>query len=96
MDARCCCAILKIMADLTQHIHELAQELVDGEHFASQDEVLVAALTLFKQYQTHQRLRDRLQLASDQLDQGEGTDLDSDGLRQFFDSVKTEGRSAIL
>ena len=96
MDARCGCAILKVMADLTQHIHELAQEHVDGEHFASQDEVLVAALTLFKQYQTHQHLRDRLQLASDQLDQGEGTDLDSDGLRQFFDSVKTEGRAANL
>ena len=83
------------MADLSQRINDLANEYVDGEHFASPDEVLVAALTLFKQYQTHQQLRDRLRLASEQLDRGEGTDLDSDGLRQFFDSVKTEGRAAI-
>ena len=83
------------MNEMSQHIHDLAQEHVDGKHFASPDEVLVAALALFKQYQTHRQLRDRLQLASDQLDRGEGAELDSEGLRQFFDSVKTEGRAAI-
>jgi Arc/MetJ-type ribon-helix-helix transcriptional regulator len=80
---------------LSQRIHDLAEEHVDGQNFASPDEVVVAALTLFNQFQTHQKLRDRLQVASEQLDRGEGLDVDSSGLRKFFDSVKADGRAAI-
>ena len=83
------------MPELSQRIQQLAQEHVDGELFTSADDVLVAALTLFKQFHTQQRIRQQLQLAAKQLDAGEGMDLDTEGLRSFLQSVKDDGRTAI-
>jgi hypothetical protein len=80
---------------LPSRVLDLANEHVDGANFTSPDQVMVAALTLFKQYQTHHQLRDRLRLAGEQLKSGEYEDMDSATMQQFFESVKTDGRGAV-
>jgi hypothetical protein len=82
------------MNDLPPRINDLATEYVDGDQFDSPHDVVLAALALYKQYRTHQQLRDCLQRGSDQLDAGEGLDVDSTGLQAFFDEVKADGRTA--
>lgn len=73
-------------------LQQLVQaELATGE-YASQDELLLEAMRLLAdRSKRRQELRQELQIARDQLDRGEGIELDGDeALEAFFDEIKAE------
>jgi hypothetical protein len=78
-----------------QHIQHLVNECVDGEQLRSEEDVIFAALSLLKQYQSHRRLKDQLELAASQLDKGAGTEFGTSEIADFFDAIKRDGRSAV-
>lgn len=87
------------MADsLSSELDRLVQqELATGE-FGSRDEVLLAGVRMVGAYREHQQnlLRGQLKAGFDQLDRGEGLELDADGLRAFFDDIQNRGRERHL
>lgn len=73
-------------------LQQLVQaELATGE-YASQEELLLEAMRLLAdRNKRRQEFRERLRVARDQLDRGEGIELDGDeALEAFFDEIKTE------
>jgi antitoxin ParD1/3/4 len=79
-------------ADLEQFVQ---QELARGK-YQSRDEIIVEALTLFQEYERRrQQLQADIQLGLDQLDRGEYTEYDEQGLDELFERIKTEGRKKL-
>ncbi len=73
-------------------LQQLVQaELATGE-YASQEELLLQAMRLLAdRSKRRQELRQELQIARDQLDRGEGIELDGEeALEAFFDEIKAE------
>ena len=69
----------------------LQEELATGE-YDSQDELLLEAVRLLAdRNRRRQELRRELQIGRDQLDRGDGIELDSDeALGTFFDGIRAE------
>lgn len=79
-------------ADLEQFVQ---QELARGK-YQSRDEIIVEALTLFQEYERRrQQLQADIQLGLDQLDRGEYTEYDEQGLDELCERIKTEGRKKL-
>jgi Arc/MetJ-type ribon-helix-helix transcriptional regulator len=76
------------------------QQLVQSELakgvYASEDELLLVALTAFREReQVLQQFRAEVQSRIESLDRGEGIELeDEEALRKFADEVKLEGRQS--
>lgn len=78
-------------------LQQLVQEELDTGEYASQEELLLEAMRLLAdRNRRRQKLRDELQVGRDQLERGEGIELDSDeALKTFLDEVATEANMEI-
>ena len=68
-------------------LSQLLQQELGAGHFASQEEVLLAALELLGQYRSHQHqlLREQIKASVEQAEQEETIELeDDDALRDFL------------
>jgi antitoxin ParD1/3/4 len=66
------------------------QELATGK-YKSEDEVLLEAMRLLRDRETHlQQFRKNLRARLDRLDRGEGTELDDESLAAFLDEIEAE------
>lgn len=76
---------VEIPPDLQQFVHQV----IDNGSFKSETEVVGQALRLLQQRQQKiEELRREIQPALDQLDRGEGIELDEEGLDAFFEEIK--------
>ena len=72
--------------------HFVQQQVATGQ-YQSQDEVVVAGLQILREVKCRQaKLREQVQVGIDQLDRGEGIQLNQDELRAFFDDIQARGR----
>jgi antitoxin ParD1/3/4 len=84
--------IVEIPPDLQQFVHQV----IDNGSFKSETEVVGQALRLLQQRQQKiEELRREIQPALDQLDRGEGIELDEEGLDAFFEDIKARGRAEL-
>ena len=78
-----------IPSDLEQFVQ---QQVATGQYH-SQDEVVIAGLQILREVKCRQAtLREQVQVGIDQLDRGEGIELDQNELRAFFDDIQARGR----
>ena len=83
---------VEIPPDLQQFVHQV----IDNGSFKSETEVVGQALRLLQQRQQKiEELRREIQPALDQLDRGEGIELDEEGLSLFFEDIKKRGRERL-
>jgi antitoxin ParD1/3/4 len=83
---------VEIPPELQQFIHQV----IDNGSFKSETEVVGQALRLLQQRQQKiEELRREIQPALDQLDRGEGIELDEEGLDAFFEDIKARGRAEL-
>jgi len=83
---------VEIPPDLQQFVHQV----IDNGSFKSETEVVGQALRLLQQRQQKiEDLRREIQLGLDQLDRGEGIELDEEGLDAFFEEIKSRGRAEL-
>ena len=80
---------------ISPEVEQLVRQHIDGEQFATTNEVLLVAMRLFNEFQA--RYRDELGAAIkrgfDQIGHGQGIELrDESALRDFFDDIKRRGR----
>jgi antitoxin ParD1/3/4 len=69
------------------------QQLATGE-YQSVDEVVCAGLKVLQEIKRRQEdFRKEVQIGIDQLDRGEGIELDSSDLRRFFDEIQLRGQA---
>jgi len=70
------------------------QELAIGQYHSA-EEVICAGLRLLRERRLYELRRD-IQAGLEQLDRGEGIDLeDEQALRAFFDDIKARGRQRL-
>lgn len=80
-----------IPPDLRQFVE---QELASG-HYGSTEEMIADGLRLLRQ-QKPDELRRQVLAGLEQIDRGEGIELeDEEALRSFFDDVKLRGRNRL-
>lgn len=72
---------------ITPENEQFLREQIAAGMFSSRDDVLNAGLNLLKQ---RQDLIARIHLSRAQLDSGEYTEYDSEGLVRFFDELRAE------
>jgi antitoxin ParD1/3/4 len=83
---------VEIPPDLQQFVHQV----IDNGSFKSETEVVGQALRLLQQRQRKiEDLRREIQPALDELDRGEGIELDEEGLDAFFDEIKARSRAEL-
>ena len=74
---------------------QFVEDQVALGNYPSAQEVIFDALGLLRE-QKLDALRSAIQVGIDQLDRGEGIDIeDEDALREFFDGIEAEGRQEI-
>lgn len=75
-------------------LQELLQENLATGFYASEDELLLEALRLLRDRDSHFReFQQNLHIRLERLDRGEGIELeDENALRRFFDGVQTRGQ----
>jgi len=80
------------ISSFSPELRQLVQEELATGEFASEDELLLQAVRLLAdRNRRRQELRRELQVGRDQLDRGEGIELDSDeALGVFFDEIEAE------
>ena len=80
---------------LSPEIEQLVKQHVDGKRFTSANEVILVAMRLFNEFQKryHDELGAAIKRGFDQIDRGEGIELEDErALRDFFDDIKRQGR----
>ena len=84
---------VRIPRELEQYIQ---QKVASGE-FESEGEFVSEAMRIYRELEErHKRLRCDVQHGIDQLDRGEGIELNGDDeLRRFFDDIKARGRERL-
>ena len=83
---------VEIPPDLQQFVHQV----IDAGGYNSEAEVVGQALRLLQERQRRiEELRREIQPALDQLDRGEGIELDEDGLKAFFEEIKAQSRAEL-
>ncbi len=79
-------------ADLSEFVQ---QELQTGK-YTSEDELICDALRLLRELERkREQLKADIQVGLDQLDRGEYTEYDDQGLDDLFERIKTEGRKKL-
>ena len=75
-------------------LQQLLHEGLAAGNYQSEDEILLEALRLLRQRDTHQeQFKNNLKARIDRLDRGEGIQLeDDDALREFFDDIQARGK----
>ena len=69
---------------------------IDAGSYKNETEVVGQALRLLQERQQRiEELRREIQPALDQLDQGEGIELDDAGLDAFFEDIKARNRAEL-
>jgi antitoxin ParD1/3/4 len=85
------------MADLIPipaEFQQFVQVVVANGEYASEADVVAAALRLLQQRQHRvEQLRAELQIGRDQLDRGDYTEHDEDSLRELFDEIQNAGQA---
>ena len=76
----------------SQELQQLVQQELAAGGYASADELLLQAVRLLAdRNRRRQALRSELQAGRDQLDRGEGIELEGDeALGRFFDEIESE------
>jgi antitoxin ParD1/3/4 len=83
---------VEIPPNLQQFVHDV----INTGDYKSEADVVSQALRLLQQRQQKiEELRREIQPALDQLDRGEGIELDEDGLDAFFEDIKARGRAEL-
>jgi len=84
-------------ATISPEVERLVKEHLDGKSFLSANDVLLAAMRLFQQYQAHVRLRADVKAGFDELERGECMEFEDDqALKGFFDEIKARGRRLMV
>ena len=80
-------------SDIAQFIE---QEIASGR-YRSEDELVLDAVKVLRELkERHRRLCDDIQQGLRELDEGRGIHIEGDeGLRQFLDGIKAEGRERL-
>lgn len=75
-------------------VQQLVQEQLATGRYGTEDEVILEALELLRDRDSHFReFQAQLRARLDRLDRGEGIELEDEAaLRQFFDGVQTRGK----
>jgi Arc/MetJ-type ribon-helix-helix transcriptional regulator len=80
---------------LSPEVERLVTQHVDGERFTSANDVMLAAMRLFDEFQRRSRAEvgAAIKTGFDELDRGESIELEDDNaLRSFFDDIKRRGK----
>lgn len=77
---------------LAPEFQQFVHEQVTSGQFLSERDVLQEGLRLLQQ---RQELRRKLQLGREQIERGEGIELDDKSLPQFFDEIDAEVRQEL-
>jgi len=75
-------------------VQQLVQEQLATGRYGTEDELILEALELLRERDTHLReFQDELRSRLDRLDRGEGIELEDEAaLRRFFDAVQIRGQ----
>jgi len=79
---------------LSPEVEKLVQQHVDGQQFATANDVILVAMRVFNEFQTRYReeLGNAIKKGFGQLERGEGVELkDETAIRDFFDDIKRRG-----
>jgi putative addiction module CopG family antidote len=75
--------------DLSQFVKA---EVANGQ-FATEEQVVIEGVQLLRERKEKlERLRAEIRAAEEQIERGEYTEYDEEGLREFFEEIKREGR----
>lgn len=83
---------------LSPEVENLVRQHVDGQQFASANDVILVAMRLFNEFQSRYReqVGSAIKKGFEQLDQGKGIELkDEAAIRDFFDDIKRRGRQRL-
>ncbi len=74
-------------------IEQYVEHAVSSGRYESAEQVVRAAFRLLQERDRRfETLRADVKAGFDQLDRGEGTELDDESLREFFDGIQARGR----
>lgn len=83
---------VEISADLQQFVHQV----IDNGIYKNENDVVDQALRLLQQRQKKiEELKREVQPALDELDRGEGIELDENELDAFFENIKATGKAEL-
>jgi len=84
---------VNIPPELEQYLEE---KVASGE-FESKDAFVSEAMRIYRALEArHEQLRSDVKQAIDQIDRGDGIEIDSDNaLSSFFDDIKSRGRQRL-
>jgi antitoxin ParD1/3/4 len=81
---------------LTPQHEALIKQKVESGLYGSPDEVIAKALALLEEYDRElAELREKVQAGIAQLENGQYTDYDEEGLRALKERIKTQGRERL-
>ena len=87
------------MADtilLSPELQQLVEQSLASGNYGSRDELLMEAVRLLaRRDQQREELRRQIQIGRDQIDRGEYTEYDDEGLRERFKQLKERARQRI-
>ena len=82
--------------EIPPDLQQFVDQIIDAGGYKTEAEVVGQALRLLQERQRRiEELRREIQPALDQLDRGEGIELDDEGLEAFFEDIKTRGRARL-
>lgn len=86
---------------LAEHHAELIRSYVENGRFSSVSEAVSAGLQLLEQRESEDReklecLRAEVQKGLDDLEAGRYTEIDSEGIEAYLDTVRARGRARLL
>lgn len=80
---------------LSPEVERLVRQHIDGQQFASANDVILVAMRLFNEFQSRYQadLAKAIKKGFDQIAAGESVELkDESAIRDFFDDIKRRGR----
>jgi len=81
--------------EIPPELEQFVQKEINSGNFTSEAELIGEALRLLRQRKLHE-LRKDIDAAVEQLDRGEGIEVqDEQSLREFFDDIKDRGRKRL-
>ena len=80
-------------ASIPPEIEQYVEQVVATGRYESSEQAIREAFRLLQEKDRRfESLRTDVKAGFDQLDRGEGIELDDDGLRDFFDDIQARGR----
>jgi putative addiction module CopG family antidote len=78
---------------LPPDLSQFVKAEVAGGHFATEEQVVIEGVQLLRERKKKlERLRAEILAAEQQIERGEYTEYDQEGLRALFEVIKREGR----